>query len=65
MGMEKPFEPVKMQGISRSGKSLISRAVETIYLHHVSVMQVLSMNQETTPFRAWQFTWVMPGGSDH
>jgi len=26
--------------------------VETIPLHHISVMQVLSMKQEATPFRA-------------
>ncbi len=51
--MEQPFEPVEMRSISQPGKSSISRAVETIPLHHVSVMQVLSMKQEATPFRAW------------
>ncbi len=49
LGMEQPFEPVEMQSISQPGKSSISRAVVTIPLHHISVMQVLSMKQEATP----------------
>ncbi|MDK2990018.1 MAG: putative transposase [Methanoculleus sp.] len=52
VGMEQPFEPVEMQSISQPGKSSISRAVETTPLHRVSVMQVLSMKQEASPFRA-------------
>ncbi|MDN7013301.1 IS200/IS605 family element transposase accessory protein TnpB [Methanoculleus sp. FWC-SCC3] len=52
VGMEQPFEPVEMQSISQPGKSSISRAVEMIPLHHISVMQVLSMKQEAPPFRA-------------
>ncbi|MDD4255638.1 MAG: transposase [Methanofollis sp.] len=43
VGMEQPFEPVEMRSISR--------AVETVPLHHISVMQVLSMKQEATPNR--------------
>jgi putative transposase len=49
VGMEQPFEPVEMQSISLSGKSSISRAVETIPLRHTSVAQVLSMKQEAPP----------------
>jgi putative transposase len=52
VGMEQPFEPVEMQSISQPGKFPICRAVETIPLHHISVMQVLSMKQEAPPFRA-------------
>ncbi|WP_292364478.1 MULTISPECIES: RNA-guided endonuclease InsQ/TnpB family protein [unclassified Methanoculleus] len=51
VGMEQPCEPVEMQSISQPGKSSISRAVEMIPLHHISVMQVLSMKQEAPPFR--------------
>jgi len=43
VGMEQPFEPVEMQSISQPGKSSISRAVETMPLHHISVVQVLAM----------------------
>ena len=46
------FRAVEMQSISQPGKSSISRAVETMPLHHISVMQVLSMKQEAPPFRA-------------
>ena len=53
VGMEQPFEPRKLPCSFLSGKSSISRAVEMIPLHHISVMQVLSMKQEATPFRAW------------
>jgi len=46
VGMEQPFEAVEMQGISKSGKSSISRAVEMIHLYHISVLQGLSMKPE-------------------
>ena len=39
--------------ICRIGMEQPFMPVETIPLHHVSVMQVLSMKQEATPFRAW------------
>ncbi|KAF5067496.1 MAG: transposase [Methanoculleus marisnigri] len=39
--------------IHRVGMEQPFEPVETIPLHHISVMQVLSMKQETTPFRAW------------
>ncbi|MDD4255660.1 MAG: transposase [Methanofollis sp.] len=52
VGMEQPIEPVEMRSTSRSGKSPISRAVKTTPLHHISVMQVLSMKQEATPKQA-------------
>jgi putative transposase len=49
VGMEQPFEPRKLQSSFLTGKSSISRAVETMPLHHISVMQVLSMKQEAPP----------------
>ncbi|KAF1075756.1 hypothetical protein MKMG_01643 [Methanogenium sp. MK-MG] len=39
--------------ICRIGMEQPFMPVEAIPLHHVSVMQVLSMKQEATPFRAW------------
>ncbi len=39
--------------IHRIGMEQPFMPVETVPLHHVSVMQVLSMKQEATPFRAW------------
>ncbi len=39
--------------IHRVGMEQPFEPVETIPLHHISVMQVLSMKQEATPFRAW------------
>ncbi|GAB7015367.1 RNA-guided endonuclease TnpB family protein [Methanogenium cariaci] len=39
--------------IHRIGMEQPFEPVETMPLHHVSVMQVLSMKQEATPFRAW------------
>ncbi|WP_366515234.1 transposase [Methanoculleus sp.] len=49
VGMEQPFEPVEMLCISQPGKFPICRAVETMPLHRISVMQVLSMKQEAPP----------------
>ncbi len=39
--------------IHRVGMEQPFEPVETIPLHHISVVQVLSMKQEATPFRAW------------
>ncbi len=39
--------------IHRVGMEQPFEPVETVPLHHISVMQVLSMKQEATPFRAW------------
>ncbi|MCQ1538633.1 transposase, partial [Methanocalculus taiwanensis] len=39
--------------IHRVGMEQPFEPVEMIPLHHISVMQVLSMKQEATPFRTW------------
>jgi len=39
--------------IRRVGMEQPFEPVETVPLHHIYVMQVLSMKQEATPFRAW------------
>ena len=45
--------------IHRVGMEQPFEPVETIPLHHISVMQVLSMKQEAPPLRAGQFTTVI------